>query len=50
MSMQWHQGFDGRCCGLRPLIEDIATALRELGVPVTGRPDTGALDSPIVVS
>jgi uncharacterized protein len=34
MSMQWHQGFDGRCCGLGPLIDDITGALRELGVDV----------------
>ena len=50
MSMQWHQGFDGRCCGLGPLIDDIAAALREVGVDLTARRATSAPDSSIVVS
>jgi uncharacterized protein len=36
MSTQWLEGFDGRCCGLGPLIDDISAALRAVGVDRSG--------------
>jgi uncharacterized protein len=51
MAQQWQQGFDGRCCGLGPLLDDIAAALRELGVDAeAARRAPRALGSPFVVS
>jgi uncharacterized protein len=51
MATQWQQGFDGRCCGLGPLLDDIDAALRAVGVdPAAARPPAGAADASIVMA